>query len=111
MHVHTDDPGAALSIGTARGVLASVEIADMHAQTVQREQRLTSPGAEQAAERITDVVAVVAGEGNRRLCVSLGAAALVEGGQSMNPSTADLLDAIAKTRAPEVVRVARTTGT
>jgi dihydroxyacetone kinase-like predicted kinase len=51
----------------------------------------------------TDVVAVVAGSGNRLLFESLGAAALVEGGQSMNPSAADLVAAIAGARAPEVV--------
>jgi len=103
VHVHTDDPGAALSIGTARGALAAVEIADMHAQTAEREQRLASRVAEASGARVTDVVAVVAGEGNRRLFASLGATALVEGGQSMNPSTADLVAAIAGTEAPEVV--------
>jgi fatty acid kinase len=103
VHVHTDDPGAALSIGTARGALAGVEIADMHVQTAQREQRLASRVTEASAARETDVVAVVAGEGNRRLFASLGATALVEGGQSMNPSTADLLAAIAGTGASEVI--------
>ena len=33
IHVHTDDPGAALSLGTARGAISGVEIADMHVQT------------------------------------------------------------------------------
>jgi uncharacterized protein len=103
VHVHTDDPGAALSIGTARGSLAGVEIADMHAQTAQREQRLAPRAPETEATRRTDVVAVVAGEGNRRLYASLGATMLVEGGQSMNPSTADLVKAVAGTGAPEVV--------
>ena len=40
VHVHTDDPGAALSLGTAGGTIEAVEIADMHRQTEQREERL-----------------------------------------------------------------------
>ena len=40
VHVHTDDPGRALSLGVARGAIDGVEIANMHAQTQQREERL-----------------------------------------------------------------------
>jgi DAK2 domain fusion protein YloV len=99
VHVHTDEPGAALAVGTMRGTIAAVEIANMHAQTTQREERLLQ-GAPDAA---TAVVAVVAGEGNRRLFESLGATSIVEGGQTMNPSTADLVAAIERTGAPEVI--------
>ena len=103
VHVHTDDPGAALSLGTARGAISGVEIADMHTQTTQREERLAASVTAATSQRISDVVAVVAGTGNRRLYESLGAAHIVEGGQSMNPSTAEILDAIEGTEAPEVV--------
>ena len=102
VHVHTNDPGAALRAGTAVGVIERVEIANMHVQTAQREERLTQTDV----ERTTDVVAVVTGEGNRRLFESLGAAALVEGGETMNPSTDDILDGIDRTRAPEAVVLA-----
>ena len=40
VHVHTDDPGAALSLGTAVGTIDRIEIANMHEQTQQREERL-----------------------------------------------------------------------
>ena len=40
VHVHTDDPGRALSLGTARGTIGGVEIANMHAQAHEREERL-----------------------------------------------------------------------
>jgi DAK2 domain fusion protein YloV len=101
LHVHTDDPGAALSLGTGAGAIEGVEIADMHRQTEQREQRLLAalPGAGSR----TGVVAVVAGDGNRRLFEDLGAAHVVEGGQTMNPSTADLLGAVEAVGAEEVV--------
>ena len=73
----------------------------MHRQTEEREERLLAAlpgGASRSA-----VVAVVAGEGNRRLFEDLGAERIVEGGQTMNPSTADLLEAIDATAADEVV--------
>jgi len=95
VHVHTDDPGSVLSHGTAAGTIAGVEIADMHEQQRQRDRRLSlvpSTGAK------SGVVAVVAGEGNRRLFKTLaepvGAIRIVAGGQTANPSTAELLAAI-----------------
>jgi DAK2 domain fusion protein YloV len=103
-HVHTDDPGAALRAGTALGVLERVEIANMHLQTAQREDRLSY--GETDTERKTAVVAVVSGEGNRRLFESMGATGIVDGGETMNPSTEELLEAIDRTRAPEVVVLA-----
>jgi fatty acid kinase len=98
VHVHTDDPGAALSLGAAQGVLAGIEIANMHRQTEDREARVL-----ELVSRETEVVAVVAGDGNERLFRDLGATQVVEGGQSMNPSTADILAAIEATTAPAVI--------
>jgi hypothetical protein len=102
VHVHTDDPGAALSIGAANGVLEGIEIANRHRQTEQREERLLHavPDAPPAA---SEAVAVVAGEGNRALFESLGATQIVTGGQSMNPSAADLVAAIERTQAADVI--------
>jgi DAK2 domain fusion protein YloV len=100
VHVHTDEPGAALSLGVARGVLDGIEIANMHSQTEARESRLLRLAPE---PRVSEVVAVVAGEGNERLFRSLGATQIVPGGQSMNPSTAELVAAIEAADAPEVV--------
>jgi fatty acid kinase len=103
-HVHTDDPGAALRAGTALGVLERVEIANMHLQSAQREERLAHGDAD--GGRTTAVVAVVSGEGNRRLFESMGATGIVDGGVTMNPSTEELLQAIEQTQAPEVVVLA-----
>ena len=102
-HLHTDDPGAALRAGTAVGVIERVEIANMHIQTAERERRLAQPSDEQAHE--TAVIAVVTGEGNRRLFESLGAAGIVDGGETMNPSTEELLEAIERARTAETVVV------
>jgi len=106
VHVHTDDPGAALSVGTAIGVVEGVEIANMHVQTAQREERLSSAAGTslpplQTLE--TGLVAVCPGQGNRRLFEGLGATRVIEGGQTMNPSTAEIVDAIEATPADEVL--------
>jgi DAK2 domain fusion protein YloV len=100
IHVHTDDPGRALSLGVEQGAIDRVEIANMHRQTEQREERLLA--AVPTASR-SSVVAVAAGPGNRRLFESLGAARIVEGGQSMNPATADLVEAIESSPGEEVL--------
>jgi DAK2 domain fusion protein YloV len=102
-HVHTDDPGAALRAGTALGVIERVEISNMQLQTAQREERLSHASAD---DRRTAVVAVVAGEGNKRLFASMGATGIVDGGETMNPSTEELLEAIERTGAPEAVVLA-----
>jgi DAK2 domain fusion protein YloV len=99
-HVHTDDPGAALTLGTAQGVVEGVEIANMHRQTEAREARLLELVPE---PRQSEVVAVVAGPGNARLFRDLGATQVVEGGQSMNPATADIVAAVEATAAPEAI--------
>ena len=87
VHVHTDEPGAALALATERGVIEEVDIKNMHVQTADRTQRL------EREVGVTGAVAVVLGDGNRRLFESLGAST-VEGGETMNPSTADLLAAV-----------------
>jgi hypothetical protein len=98
-HVHTDDPGRALSLGALRGALSGIEIANMHAQTAERDRRLKAvPPPPPRCE----AVAVASGSGNRRLFESLGAT-VVDGGRTMNPSTADILAAVEASPAGEVV--------
>ena len=101
VHVHTDDPGRALSLGVARGVVGRVEVANMHEQTLEREERLLHAVPTVAHQRCA-VVAVAAGAGNRRLAESFGAT-VVDGGRTMNPSTADLLAAVETAGGEEVV--------
>ncbi len=87
VHVHTDDPGAALTVATAVGTVEEIDIKNMHVQTADRTRRL------EREVGVTGAVAVCLGDGNRRLCESLGAMC-VEGGETMNPSTADIAAAI-----------------
>jgi uncharacterized protein len=104
VHVHTDDPGSALSLGTAAGTIEGVEIANMHEQQERRERRLSLAPATRAK---SGVVAVVAGEGNRRLFETLaepvGTIRVVAGGQTANPSTAELVAALEELDADQAV--------
>jgi DAK2 domain fusion protein YloV len=99
VHVHTDDPGAAISAATARGAIDEVEINDMHAQTVAREARLATVVA---PPLVTGLVAVSQGAGNREVFVNEHAT-VVEGGQTTNPTVGELVDAIEATAASAVM--------
>ena len=104
IHVHTDDPDKVLAFGLTRGVLSEIEIDNMHEQTAARTERLArAAGAAPGEIGLTQVVAVVAGEGNKAVFRSLGVDLIVDGGQSMNPSTEDIMRAIERAAAPAVV--------
>jgi DAK2 domain fusion protein YloV len=93
VHVHTDDPGAALSAAVAMGTVDRVEIANMQVQAAERSLRLIA--RTQEPDPATGLVAVVSGEGNAAEFRAAGASALVGGGQSMNPSTQEIAAGIA----------------
>ena len=101
VHVHTDDPGAALSAATAIGAIDEIEIADMHAQTAAREARLSAAEAARLA-LATGLVVVSQGEGNRAIFANEHAT-VVEGGQTTNPTVGEIVDAIEATPAPAVI--------
>ena len=105
IHVHVNDPGVVLSEAVRHGAIGDVEINDMHAQTRERDERLAMPttSTPEIGEGGSVVVAVVAGAGNQQLFRDLGCHAVVDGGQSMNPSAAQLLDAVEALGAEEVV--------
>ncbi len=102
VHVHVPDPGVPISYGAGLGSLQDVVVEDMEAQT---RDFLAKPGSTPAADedRKIDVVAVVMGEGLTLLFESLGVGAIVQGGQTMNPSTQDLLDAVESLPASSVI--------
>ncbi len=101
IHVHVNDPGAVLTEAIRHGSVGDVEINDMHTQTKDRDQRLSA--APEVGEGGTVVVAVVAGAGNQQIFRELGCHAIIDGGQSMNPSAAQLLSAVEALGSDEVV--------
>jgi len=103
VHVHTDDPGTVLSWAVRHGGISEVDINDMHVQTRERDARLRSAGGPLPRAGRTAVVAVVAGAGNQALFREVGCAGIVDGGQSMNPSAAQLLEVMDRLASDDVV--------
>jgi DAK2 domain fusion protein YloV len=101
IHVHTDDPDAATAVFAGTGVVSHLDVADMHVQVRQRDERLAAP----AVQASCGALAVTAGDGMRALFESLGVIAL-DGGPTLNPSTYDLLAAIHAVAAEEIVVLA-----
>jgi hypothetical protein len=97
VHVHTDNPEAAVALFDGVGEVAKLDVADMREQMAERDARL---GAGTRAR--TGVIAVAAGEGMERLFAGLGAH-VVPGGETLNPSTYELLAGIHEIEAEEVL--------
>ena len=102
VHVHTNRPDEVLGWFLDHGAqISEVHIHNMQLQSAARTDALA---AEEAAERKPlGFVAVAAGEGNARILESLGVDVVVSGGQTMNPSTKDLLDAVGAVNAEAVI--------
>ncbi len=94
IHVHTDTPETAMALFEGVGEVGNVDIADMRQQVAERDARLGTGR--------TGVVAVAAGAGMERLFAELGAD-VVPGGETLNPSTAELLAGIHGAGAEEVL--------
>ncbi|MGI8846191.1 MAG: DAK2 domain-containing protein [Thermoleophilaceae bacterium] len=101
VHVHTDNPDAAVGIFDGAGEVSRLDVADMRVQVADRAQRLgTDAGA--AEQAVCAVVAVANGAGNRRLFEQLGAY-VVDGGPTLNPSTCELLAGVHAAGGSEVI--------
>jgi len=94
VHVHTDEPEAAVALFEGVGKVTNLDVADMREQVAARQARLQSGR--------TGALAVGAGDGLRRLLGELGAH-VVDGGETLNPSTYELLAGIHEVGAEEVL--------
>ena len=106
-HVHTDDVGAAIEAGIEAGRPHDIRVTDLRGQ-VEEERWVREAKGELEPHRRpepprTSIVAVASGPGIRKIFLSLGVDRLVAGGQSMNPSTADILDMTESAPGAEVV--------
>jgi DAK2 domain fusion protein YloV len=107
-HIHTDDIGAAIEAALEAGRPREIRVTDLFEQVEEESWVRAAVGTEAAAEVPEEpvfcaVVAVCTGEGIGRIFRSLGVHHVVHGGQSMNPSTADILQAIEASKSDEVV--------
>jgi len=103
VHVHTNDPGKAISEGIMHGSLINIKIDNMKEQQVDLAEN--TPIEEQKAEPVneTGFVAVCSGNGIADVFRELGVGKIVEGGQTMNPSTDDIVSAIYSVPAKNVI--------
>jgi hypothetical protein len=104
VHVHSNHPNKVLEYFLERGQIFEVFIHNMDLQSAERNEKLVAEQKEEPAERKPfGIVAVAAGEGNAKILESLGVDVVVSGGQTMNPSTADLLEAVNSANADNVI--------
>lgn len=110
VHVHSDNPGKAIQAGIQFGMLTNIKIDNMREQNKRIVQDQKSPAKTSRGEKIKPVkpenkygfVSVAAGDGLCQLFRDLGVDQMVEGGQTMNPSTDDILRMIEATPAHTV---------
>lgn len=106
VHVHTETPGEVMNYGQKFGSLVKIKVDNMR---LQHDDILDGKGSNQAESAPTvertnlAIIAVAAGEGIENLFKDLGVKSIISGGQTMNPSTNDILDAINKANADNVI--------
>ena len=111
MHVHTETPGVALTKGLEFGQLLTVKVENMKEQHKNAKKSKKKSKKKAAKEKFEfaepteefGFVAVAAGEGMKNLFKELGCYNVVSGGQSMNPSTDDIYEAVLATPAKNVI--------
>ncbi|WP_424349761.1 DAK2 domain-containing protein [Latilactobacillus sp. 5-91] len=104
VHVHTEHPGTVMAYGQHFGSLMKIKVDNMrlqHDTIVENDQQAAAPV--QAEPVDTGIIAISAGAGVAELFRSLGATYILSGGQTMNPSTQDILDAIQAANAKKVI--------
>ncbi|MBP1046974.1 DAK2 domain-containing protein [Enterococcus sp. BWM-S5] len=104
VHVHTEHPGEVMNYGQKFGSLVKIKVDNMrlqHETILEHDQQTPAPVKK---ERVPyAVIAIAAGKGVQELFRSLGASYIISGGQTMNPSTEDILKAIKEVNADKVI--------
>jgi DAK2 domain fusion protein YloV len=106
VHIHSEQPGNCLDYGQKFGDLIKIKIENMrqqHAEIVGDDHKKTVPTSVPVKKHPYAVVTVAMGEGISELLKSVGASAVIEGGQTMNPSTEDIVKAIQSVGAEKVL--------
>ena len=102
VHVHTDNPATVLAYHLEFGQLAEVHIHNMRQQQSESQAVQGAP-AKQVEHKSIAVIAVASGEGLANILTSLGVDYVITGGQTMNPSTQDFVDAADKLSADSFI--------
>ena len=102
VHVHTEDPGLVMQEGLKYGSLVKVKVDNMrnqHEAQVEKEERQAKP----VEEKEYAIIAVVAGEGLADIFKAQGVDYIISGGQTMNPSTEDFVEAVEELNARNII--------
>ncbi|WP_278955437.1 DAK2 domain-containing protein [Lactobacillus apis] len=99
VHIHTEHPGAIFEYGSQFGQLGKIKIDNMRIQ----HETIVNNSEEQQESVDFAVIAVASGNGIRKLFESEGVNRIISGGQTMNPSTQDIIDAIKKSGAKKAI--------
>jgi uncharacterized protein len=105
VHIHSEQPGEVLTYGQRYGSLINIKIENMrqqHANIVQETKTPLPTDSISAKKEAFGIVTVAMGEGISNLFKSIGAQVVIEGGQTMNPSTEDIVKAIEHVNAETV---------
>lgn len=102
IHIHTNDPGSVLHFCRNFGDMHEIQIHNMVDQARERREGLSRP-APAGEQKEIGIVAVAVGEGLSEIFRGLGVDEIVEGGQTMNPSTEDLVKAVNRVNAKKVI--------
>lgn len=104
VHVHTEDPGLVMQEGLKYGSLVKVKVDNMRNQHEAQVEKESSQATDSKGPRKEyAIVAVVAGQGMAEIFRASGADYVIEGGQTMNPSTEDFVKAIEEVNADQVI--------
>ncbi len=104
VHVHTEDPGLVMQEGLKYGSLVKVKVDNMRNQHEAQIEKESSQATDSKVPRKEyAIVAVVAGQGMAEIFRASGADYVIEGGQTMNPSTEDFVKAIEEVNADQVI--------
>lgn len=105
VHIHSEQPGAVLTMGQKYGSLIKIKIDNMREQhaTLVGEDHKTASKAAKAKKHPYAIVTIAMGEGIAELLRSIGASYVIEGGQTMNPSTEDIVKAVQEIGAEKVL--------
>lgn len=102
VHVHTNHPGKAIEKGLSFGELTSMKIDNMREEHQERFRQAGEQEKEKEPRKPYGFIAVSIGDGLNEIFRELGVDYLIEGGQTMNPSTEDMLDAIDQVHAETI---------
>lgn len=103
VHVHTEDPGLVMQEGLKYGALVKVKVDNMRNQHDAQVQKEEAVQTEQSAPKDFALITVVAGDGLADIFKSQGVDYVISGGQTMNPSTEDIVKAIEQVNAKNVI--------